>query len=312
MSLNLPNMLIPTAGCTVLRLGKAIFVLGGVCQDEQSNRKIQYFCLEDFVWKVLPQLAPQYCSQADTVGGLLTLIGGRDSDTHRITSKLHSYDNDGWKEIYPPMPTCRSRPGITQREDLLIVSGGRSIEGITLGTIDVLSVTSKQWSSPGGGLTLPRPLQNQQLISCGFALYAVNGGFKDDHQKKTSKFFPVKMGWKISWANAKENVANCEHTRACWSKLPGESRNWASSSFASTNLIFSVGGFNGDCKAQSRIEAYSPTDHKRYYIGECKEKRIRPGTMYLGEDTFLIVGGYRQFSNWKRSLQSSVELVYIN
>ena len=85
------------------------------------------------------------------------------------------------------MPTKRIRPATLYKDDILIVAGGCTQDEATSQSIDVMRVTTKQWSTLDN-FTLPRQLELHQLISCGDAVYICNGGYIPEHQKgKLSK-----------------------------------------------------------------------------------------------------------------------------
>ena len=80
------------------------------------------------------------------------------------------------------MPTNRSQLATLYKDGILIVAGGRTQDDTLLQSIDVMRVTTKQWSTLVN-FTLPRSLEEHQLISCGDAVYICNGGYIAEHQK---------------------------------------------------------------------------------------------------------------------------------
>ena len=124
---------------------------------------VQIYDVKTNKWSKLP-------SHSHINGGVaivkdqLTMIGGWDILGIR-TSKLVTWIGVEWLELYPPMHSARSSPGILEIEDFVIVSGG--IGGGD--TIEFLDIKNKKWIE--SNLKLPQPLSLHHMALCGEYIY---------------------------------------------------------------------------------------------------------------------------------------------
>ena len=310
-SFQLPDLPIPTTSPNVLCDGHLVYMFGGKCVDIKDVNKVQVFNLEELTWTILPQPTPQICCQGEIIDNLITLIGGWESESRQVTNKLSTLVDNTWRAVFPPMPTKRARPATLYKDGILIVAGGLSHNDSTLQSIDVMRITTKQWSTLDN-FTLPRPLQNHQLISCGDAVYICNGGYVPEHWKGKHRCTSLKSIWKMSWDILNEAILSDHPVEGRqWMELPCQTPFSLSSSFSSPHSLFTVGGMDSEDHPQSAVHIYSPSQSMWVSLGQLKVPRIRSGTVQLGERAFLVVGGRNhRFTRDKDTILSSVEFVY--
>ena len=307
-SFQLPDLPIPTSFSNVLCDGHLVYVFGGACVDIKDEDKVQVFNLEELTWTILPQPTPQVRCQGEIVNNQITLIGGRESDSRRVTNKLSTLVDNTWRAVFPPMPTKRIRPATLYKDDILIVAGGHTQDDTTLQSIDVMCVTTKQWSTLVN-FTLPRPLRNHKLISCGDVVYICNGSYVAEHQKGKDLVTALQSTWKMSWDEAVLSDHPVEGRQ--WMELPCQTPFYFSSSFSSPHLLFIVGGNDSEGHPQSAVHIYSPSQSKWVPLGQLKVPRMLSGTVQLGERAYLVVGGHNnRLTINKDTILSSVEFVY--
>ena len=80
-----------------------------------------------------------------------------------------------WLELYPPMHTARTWPGVLAIGDLVIVSGGCGADGRVLDTIEFLDIKNRKWIQ--SNLKLPRPLSAHHMVLCGEYIYVYWDGY---------------------------------------------------------------------------------------------------------------------------------------
>ena len=309
----LPDLPIPTTYPNVLCDGHLVYVFGGGSVDIKDEDKLQVFNLDELTWTILPQPTPQVRCQGEIINNQITLIGGRESESRQLTNKLSTLVDNTWRAVFPPMPTKRSRPATLYKDGILIVAGGRTQDETALQSIDIIRVTTKQWSTLVN-FTLPRPLELHQLISCGDAVYICNGGYKDKLNKGKGLYTALKSTWKMSWDILNEAVLSDHPVKGRqWMELPCQTPFYASSSFSSPHSLFTctVGGRDSEGHPQSAVHIYSPSQSKWVSLGQLKVPRMLSGTVQLGERAFLAVGGRNHHLTInKDTILSSVEFVY--
>ena len=310
-SFQLPDLLISTDIPNVLCDGHLVYVFGGICADIKDEDKVQVFNSEELTWTILPQPTPQVCCQGEIVNNQITLIGGRESESRQSTNKLSTLVDNTWRAVFPPMPTKRSRPATLYKDGILIVAGGCTQDDTTSQSIDVMRVTTKQWSTLVN-FTLPRPLESHQLISCENTVYICNGGYTAEHQKGKDLFTPLKSTWKMSWDILNKAVLSDHPVEGRqWMELPFQTPFYLSSSFSSPHSLFTVGGRDREGHPQSAVHIYSPSQSKWVSLGQLKVPRMASGTVQLGERAYLVVGGLNhRLTRNKDTVLSFVEFVY--
>ena len=98
-------------------------------------------------WSKLPEYQYYYFGMSLINGCHLTLVGGKDKETGKVTNKLGVWDpsSQQWTQPYPPMITPRCLPEVATYNKYLLAAGG--YDGcMKLTTVEVLDVrASEQW-----------------------------------------------------------------------------------------------------------------------------------------------------------------------
>ena len=113
------------------------------------------------------------------IGGLVTAIGGEVTDvddTEKIshTDRLVSYNGTHWLELYPPMPTERSRPAVVTSSDRtsVVAAGGINDEGDWgSDVVEHFNTETHEWTSLA---PMPMRLPGISAALCGDQLYLLN------------------------------------------------------------------------------------------------------------------------------------------
>lgn len=107
-----------------------------------NGKKILSFSSLENKWNELPSCGHEHFGMA-VIEGKLTTVGGV------LTNKLKTLSTagKGWKEVYPAMPTMRSRPAVATTQTHMVVAGGRhaSYQRNT-DIVEILDIKAQQWS----------------------------------------------------------------------------------------------------------------------------------------------------------------------
>ena len=168
-STDIPEVPIGTEFGKAVAINETVFVFGK-CENAASERTVQVYNVLRKKWSKLP---PSPCSRsgATIIKDQLTLIGGKDTHGTR-TNRLVTWTGEEWLELYPPMHTARSSPGVLAIGDLVIVSGGVGAGSRVLDTIEFLDIKNKKWIK--SNLKLPQPLSEHHMALCGEYIYIYN------------------------------------------------------------------------------------------------------------------------------------------
>jgi len=109
-------------------------------------------------WERVPNPG-QYYAMLHTINDKLTIIGGRDITTRKITNKVSTYINDSWVNHYPNLLKARSKPGVVSYSHYIIVVGGGKDEVSDHNDIELLDSTQlSHWVMTS--VLLPQPMWN--------------------------------------------------------------------------------------------------------------------------------------------------------
>ena len=129
--------------CSVVVQGR-VYVGGGVAEKTDDEHSVMVY-KQGEGWKRLPRYRYRFFAMA-VLQDQLTLVGGEDSSTHKVTNQisvLHS-QSQRWTYPYPPLSTRRFRPGVATYTKWLVVVGGEN-NGTYLNSVEIMNTTNKQW-----------------------------------------------------------------------------------------------------------------------------------------------------------------------
>ena len=241
---------------------------------------MQVYHIDDQKWTTISDI-PQYLCKADIIQGHLTLIGGVDAVTRKVTGKLSTcVDDYFWEEIYPPMPTPRFWFGVALEDNLLITAGGICADA-AVSTVEVLNTESKQWYSPKS-LQLPEP-----IYFCGMTIssgYVYIGGGWNAAQKATKSY------WRLPWSAIQQSVQSRDNTSSpvTWEEI-ADSPFIASSLLPNSKLPVLFGG--SDDKMRSDIFVYDPTQKRWIAVGNISTECARPCAVPINSNSVFVCGG---------------------
>ena len=304
-SLKLPNLPMPTSWGNVTRIGTTLYVSGGLCLDWESARLVQSFDLETATWSTLPP-APVVRSEAAVINGHLTLIGGGDASTVKLTNQVWLWDeeNKEWRNTIPSLPTPRVRPGVVQTSSVVAVLGGRGSDGTLLSSVDVLHTATLQWTT-SPLLKLPLPMFGLNTATCDGHLYIACGW---DHIDR-----PMKSAFKLSLDLLEQSVArqHVQDNSPQYQWIEVESTPLISSGLLPTShhpLV--VGGHDSSDNSSSAISVFDSSANKWSNVGHCSVACCRPCLLSVSSSSFLVLGGCTDPKNVSQSFLNTCELYY--
>ena len=97
----------------------------GASPVEADRHQVYVYNINTDQWGQLPP-SGHYYGTPHIIGGRLTIIGGRLSATKRRTNKVSTFDEDSrtWTFYYPNLLSVRSKPGVVNHLEHVIVAGG--------------------------------------------------------------------------------------------------------------------------------------------------------------------------------------------
>ena len=260
-------------------------------QDESGKnmRCVLVYSTNELKWSTLPER--QRGSAIAVVNNHITLIGGRDVSTRKVTNTLSTWYEEEcrWKQVLPPMPTGRVCPAIISHANLLLVTGGVAEDASTvLNTTDVLDLTTMKWITPEG-LNLPVPLWHHHLALCGEYLYLVSGTLvcpvlsPKEHNSQA---------WRVKWSDVKQTAApqHSQSQRGVWTRI-ADPPTLLPTAASCGGTLYTVGGMTIDCKFIRTVYTYITARNQWVSVGDMSGRRINHCAVPLSSTTIFVAGG---------------------
>ena len=257
----------------------------------EQIRPVLVYSTNELKWSTV-QIPEQQCGSAiAVVNNHVTLIGGQDVSTRKVTNTLSTwYEVEGqWKQVLPPMPKGRFCPAVISHDNLLLVTGGLAEDIHTvLNTTDVLDLTTMKWTTPDR-LSLPVPIWGHHLALCGEYLYLVGGTAVRPVQSIESF---NSQAWRSRWSNVKQTAApqHFQPPRGVWTPIadPPTLRPTAASC---GGTLYAVGGLTRDWKPIKTVYAYIAARNQWVSVGDMSVGRAWHCAVPLSSTSMFVAGG---------------------
>ena len=266
---------------------------------------MQSFDLQTATWSTLPP-SPLVHSEAAVIDGHLTLIGGWDASTAKVTNQVWSWDeeNKEWRNTIPSMPTPRWRPGVVQTSSVVAVLGGCGSDWALLSTVDVLHTATLQWTT-SPLLKLPLPMGFMSTATCDGHLYIAC--------RQDSVYRPTKRVFKLSLDHLEQSVAK-QHVQddppqSQWIEVENTPF-YRSGLLPTSHHPLVVGGHDSSYNSCSVISVFDSSANKWSNVGHCSVACCRPCLLSVSSSSFLVLGGYTDPENVRQSSLNTCELYY--
>ena len=305
-SVKLPDLPIPTYHATATIIGNTLYVSGGACPDVESALLVQAYDINTGTWSTLPP-SPVYNSESAVVNGQLTLIGGGDASTGKITNEVWSWHEEEkeWRKTIPPMPTERGRPGVVQSGNVVAVLGGLAPESKSvLNTVDILNTATLQWAT-SHSLKLPIPMCSMKTATCDGHVYIACGWDRPDRPINRIFKFPLGvLDQTVAEQKVQDNPPQCQ-----WTEVE-ETPFYRSGLLPTSHHPLVVGGRDSSYNPSSIISVFDSSVNKWSNVGHCSVACCRPCLLSVSCSAFVVIGGYTDPKDPKQSSLNTFELYY--
>ena len=305
-SVKLPDLPIPTCIATATIIGNTLHVSGGACPDRRSSLLVQAYDINTGAWSILPP-SPVCYSGSAVINGRLTLIGGQDASTGKITNEVWSWHEDEkeWRKTIPPMPTERIRPGVVQSGNVVAVVGGLASDDKTvLDTVDILNTATLQWTT-SHSLKLSIPMWLMKTATCDGHVYIACGGDRPDRPIRRVFKFPISvLDQAVAEQQVQDNPPQCQ-----WTEVE-ETPFYLSVLLSTSQCPLVVGSCDRSINSSSIISVFDSSVNKWSNVGHCSVACCSPCLLSVSCSAFIVIGGCTDLEDPKQSLLNNVEFYY--
>ena len=290
---------------------QTIYVAGHASPVAEAREQVYTYDITTDQWSQLPTPG-QYYGIPQIIGGRLSIIGGRLSDTRKRTNIVLTFDKatNKWISYHPNLLTALGKPGVITHQEYVIVAGGLTgdddVNPVVLDDIEVLNwVENSHWIKVS--TLLPVPMFNiKPIISDGNLLIV-------EYYK--SQFTVARAGYKIPVAD----IISAVEKHANWVQVtPTSNVDVALVPNSSPPLI--IGGHMcrpQDLNKDPKVRMYDTTANIEMYDDSCKRwKKIDSLTFArtctevaaVGNNAIIVIGGCTDANNFASSAVATVEL----
>ena len=288
-SIKLPNMPVGASSFGATIHNSKVYI-SAACEDESGKnmRCVLVYSTDEHKWSTLPE--QQRGSAIAVVNNHITLFGGRDVSTGKVTNTLSTWYEEGqWKQVLSPMPTRRGRPAVISHDNLLLVTGGVAEDFSTvLNTTDVLGLTTLKWTT-AQGLSLPVPLWQHHLALCGEYVYLMAGTLVCPWQSAKDS---NSQAWRVKWSDVKQTAApqHSQPQKSVWTRI-ADPPTLHPTPVSCGGTLYTVGGQTRDWKPISTVYTYDTARNQWVSVGDLSVGRIDNCAVPLSSTTIFVAGG---------------------
>ena len=165
--------------------GNKVYTMAGGAPEKETYNHVFVYDIHSNEWGRLPSLSGHRRGILQIIDNKLTIIGGQDSSTRKITNKVTSFQDDRWLKIFSDMQKPRIQPGVVVHQNYVIVAGGAVDESTFSNDIELLN-WKQQSDWVIAKLKLPEPMWFLSLTISGDSLYIV--GYNRSNDRTTTAY----------------------------------------------------------------------------------------------------------------------------
>ena len=246
-------------------------------------------------WDRLPPPG-QYMGRLVVINSNLTVIGGRDNATGKITNKVTTYNNNSWNSVYPNMIKARNLPGAVVHLDYVVVAGGAIADGTFSDDIELVNYKqSSHWVI--ARMKLPEPMCPSLTIS-GDHIYIV--GYTRAIGRRMNAAYKLSIDIIISPAD--------QLTSNHWTELPS-APHYNTAIIPNTSPPVIIGGQDGQYVPTADIRVLDVSNNSWKKIASLTSPRACTAVVPINLDSILVIGGIIGGRDAKEAMKHSVTRV---
>ena len=248
--------------------------------DASYNHTYYYVYVYDINGNQWNRLSPpgQHMGRLVVINSKLTVIGGVDNTTRKITNKVTTYNNNSWNNFYPNMIKARNKLGAVIHSDHVIVVGGVIADATYSDDIELLNYKqSSHWVI--ARMKLPRPMGLSSLTISDNLLYIVG------YSVATAR---TNAAYKLSI----DIITSADQlTSNHWTKLPPAPHCYTAI-IPNTNPPVIIGGNDIQGVPTADIRVLDVPNNSWKKIASLTSPRSSIAVVPIDLDSILVIGGH--------------------
>ena len=277
-----------------------IYVMAGMAPQDETYDYVFSYKINNNKWSRLPPPG-HYFGRLQIINDQLTVIGGVDNDTNKVTNKVSTFDNNtkNWRRYYPDLMKPRSKPGVVTHEDHVIVLGGVIDDGVYSDDIEVLNWTQPlHWMK--SNIKLPQPMGAPSLTISHDQLYIV--GYSNSG--RYSRAYQLTIDSIISSIGQPPTSGQSNN----WNTLPN-APHYDTALLPQSYPPVIIGGTDAQYVPTSDVAILDITKNTWNRVASLSTPRAYVAVVPISHDSIIIIGGTKGGKDVQANMASCVSTV---
>ena len=260
-----------------------IYVMAGNAPQDETLYYVFSYNINNNKWSRLPPPG-HYMGRLQIINDQLTVIGGLDNDTDKVTNKVSTFDNNinSWTRCFPDLTKPRIIPGVVTHEDHVIVLGGEIDDGVYSDDIEVLNWTQPlHWMK--SNIKLPEPMWSPSLTISHDQLYIV--GYSTSG-RTYSRAYQLPIDSIISSIGQPPTNGQSNN----WNTLPN-APHYNTALLPQSYPPVIIGGYDIQYVSTSDVAILDITKNTWNRVASLSTPRVCVEVVPISHDSILIIGG---------------------
>ena len=270
----------PLYAASVALHDNKVYTMAGGAPDRETYHYVYVYDINSNQWDRLPPPG-QHKGILQIINSKLTVIGGVDNTTNKITNKVTTYNNNSWSNEYPNLLKARVMPGVLTHLDYVIVAGGKLDDNTYSDDIELLNYKqSSHWVI--ARMKLPEAMLLPSLTISDDTLYIV--GYTRA-TGRTSAAYAVSVD-KVTSSAAQLTSNQTAH----WTELPPAPHH-GTAIIPNSCPPTIIGGKVQDVLTDD-ITVFDVPNNSWKKIASLTTARVATAVVPINRDSILVIGGY--------------------
>ena len=271
----------PLYSASVALHDNKVYAMAGDTPDYDTYEYVYVYDINSNHWDRLPPPG-QYAGTLEMMNGKLSVIGGRDNTTNKITNKVTTYNNNRWSSYYPNLIKPRNLPTAVTHLDYVIVAGGKLDDDTYSNDIELLNYKqSSHWVI--ARMKLPEPMRRPSLTISNDLLYIVGYGRANGYRTSVAYQVPVD-----TITSSTDQLTSDQTTH--WTELPPAPYCKTAIIPNSCPPVIIGGDKHYDPTIDIRVLDVPNNSWKK--IASLTTARSATAVVPINHDSILVIGGY--------------------
>ena len=271
--------------------------MAGSAPDDDTHDYVYVYDINSNQWDRLPPPG-QYMGILQIINNKLTVIGGVDNTTNKITNKVTTYNNNSWSNEYPNLLKARNRPGVLTNLDYVIVAGGEADDKTFSDDIELLNYKqSSHWVI--ARIKLPEAMRFPSLTISDDILYIV--GYSRAKGRTDAAYA-------VSVDMVRSSAAQLTNQTAHWTKLP-PAPHGGTAIIPNSCPPTIIGGYDRKYVPTVDIKVLDVRNNTWKKIASLTTVRANTAVVPVNHDSILVIGGFASGRGPKEAMAHSISTV---